>query len=59
MNNDTILTVKHFDFEMSIKSEKEMLSQDDILELFRSLFFGMGFGYEQWESALINQIENL
>ena len=55
----TIVTGKQFEQTVSASVENDGLNPHQMLDLFKTVFLGLGYSYEQWEKAITSELENL
>ena len=56
MTEKTKITIEIDDFKISAEKQKRDISPTDAFELFRAVFLGATFTWEQWHVELKNQI---
>ena len=59
MNTITIVTAKQYEQTISASVENDGLNPHQMLDLFKSVFLGLGYSYEQWEKAITTELDNL
>ena len=55
MANVTTITGKQYNQTISVSIPEDGLSPHQILDMFKSVFLGLGYSYEQWEDAIIEE----
>ena len=50
---------KQYEQTVSASVENDGLNPHQMLDLFKTVFLGLGYSYEQWEKAIISELENL
>ena len=51
------LSAKQYNQTISVESDNDTLSPDEALDLFKTMFFALGYSYEQWQTSIQNESE--